>query len=108
MKTIVIAILCLIVIALSVLAFSFHARRMKLATTFASVQIGDTKQTIVQLLGNPDEITVCRERDSAKRGYVDSAQECVEVYWYISFLEEWGFFLNRDGKVIDKGHDVSF
>ena len=110
---VIIAILCLVAIVISGLAFAYHEKRQKLSAGFAMVQKGDSKNGIVQMLGKPDEIESCHERDAVRtspgeRQFVDSAEECVEIYWYWFFLERWGFSLNRDGKVINKTYNTSY
>lgn len=103
-KDIILAAAVLLVLAVSAIAYSYHIRREKLTTTFVKVQLGHSKQTVVQMLGQPDEIENCSGSDSNQ----ELTKRCVETYWYMSFLERWGFSFNRDGKVIDKTHNVSF
>jgi len=83
---------------------SYNAKREKIVSSFANVQTGDTKQTVVQRLGQPDEVENCYD----SRSNEEPTNKCVETYWYMSFLERWGFSFNKDGKVIDKTHNVSF
>ena len=97
------AIFFLLVILLAVVTGSYYIRRTRLLTTFTKIQIGDSKQNVVQLLGNPTEVATCRDPNPP----VDS-QKCVETYWYYSFIERWGYAFNADGKVIDKIYNVSY
>ena len=90
-------IFCFLVILLAVVAGSYYIRRTRLVTTFTKIQIGDSKQNVVQLLGNPTEVATCRDPNPP----VDS-QKCAETYWYYAFA------LNSDGKVIDKIYNVSY
>lgn len=94
----------LLLIGASAVAVSSHIRKKKITRTFAKVQVGDTKQSIVQTLGPPKEVQNCYD----SRSNEDPSKRCVETYWYITFLERWGFSFNKDGKVIDKTHNVSF
>ena len=99
-----IAGLCLIVIVLSAFTYSCHAKREKLKTGFDRVQIGDTKQTVVQVLGQPEEVENCYSDPRV----VDPDKRCVETYWYKSFLERRGVSLNKDGRVVYKGYNVLY
>ena len=101
---IILGVLFLLVIVISAVGFSHHARKKKLTTTFAKVQVGDTRESIVQMLGQPQEIENCYDSHSSE----EPTKRCFETYWYITFLERWGFSFNKDGKVIDKTHNVSF
>jgi hypothetical protein len=103
-KAIILAAAVLLVMVVSALAYSYHIKREKLTSTFARVQLGESKETVVQILGQPDEVENCSGSDSNQ----ELTKRCVETYWYMSFLERWGFSLNQDGKVIDKTHNVSF
>jgi hypothetical protein len=100
-KRIILASVCLLVIAVVAVSLFNH---FKLISTFAKVGVGDRKETVVQMLGQPDEVENCSGSDSNE----DVTKRCVETYWYMSFLERWGFSFNKDGKVIDKTHNVSF
>lgn len=93
-----------LVVAVSAIGVSYHAKQKKFNTIFAKVQVGDTKETVVRELGHPDEIERCTNVDSEQ----DLTKGCLETYWYTSFLERWGFSFDRDGKIIDKTYNVSF
>lgn len=103
-RTVRLLVLCLLAIALATWAVSCNVRKTRLKTTFAKIQIGDTKQNVVQALGQPSEIATCREPASN----VNRSQTCVETYWYKSFLVRWGYAFNDEGKVVDKIHNVSY
>jgi len=100
-KRIILASVCLLVLAVVAFSFSHHVRLM---STFDKVKVGDKKETVVQILGQPDEVENCYDSPSVQ----EPTNRCVETYWYKSFLERWGFTFNKDGKVIDKTHNVSF
>lgn len=98
---IILASVCLLVLAVVAFSFSHHVRLM---STFDKVKAGDKKEAVVQILGQPDEVENCYDSRSDE----EPTKRCVETYWYISFLERWGFSFNKDGVVIDKTHNVSF
>ncbi len=97
-------ILLVLLIIVSVIALSHHERRKKITSTFDKVQLGDTKQSVEQMLGQPEEVQNCLDLRSNE----EPTKRCVETYWYMTFLERWGFSFNKDEKVIDKTHNVSF
>jgi hypothetical protein len=101
---IILGVLLVLLIVVSAVALSHHVRKKKLTTTFAKVQVGDTKESVVQTLGQPEEVENCYD----SRSNEELTKRCVETYWYMTFLERWGFSFNKDGKVIDKTHNVSF
>jgi len=107
-----IAVLCLLVIVISALAFSYHERSKKVAAAYASLQKGDSRERIIQVLGKPDEIERCQKVDLSTRvnelPFLQNREECVEIYWYLSFLERWGFSLSADGKIMNKAYNVSY
>jgi hypothetical protein len=103
LKTIFIAGLCVSVLVLSAFTYSCHAKREKLKNGFAGVQIGDTKQTVVQVLGQPEEVENCYSDPRA-----DPDKICIEVYWYKSFLERRGISFNRDSRVVYKTYNVLY
>jgi hypothetical protein len=99
----VIAFVLLVLIAASVFAYSNHIRSKKFASAFEGVRIGDEKETVLQLFGTaPEQISKCSDPHNEFGG------KCSEVYWYFAFLERWEVYLDRNGRVLDKGHEVSF
>jgi hypothetical protein len=103
LRTILIAGPCLIVVMVSAFTYSCHAKREKLKTGFARVQIGDTKQTVEQVLGQPEEVENCYSDPS-----VDPEKRCIEIYWYKSFLERRGVSFNRESRVVYKTYNVLY
>lgn len=102
-KVIISVGLVFLVIAVGAFAFSNEVRRKTMSTAFAKVQIGDTKESVVQMLGQPEEVQNCYDSDLSD----DLSKRCVETYWYTSFLERWGFSFTKDGKLIDKTYNAS-
>ena len=63
---------------------------------FARVAVGDSKQKVIDLLGEPSEVEGC---------YAD--EKCADVFVYYSFMERRGFIFDNGGKVINKYYNVS-
>lgn len=101
---IVIALVCLMVIGLSVVAFFSSAKREKLKTGFAVLQMGDPKEKVVEVLGQPEEVENCYDVDQN----VEPDKRCSQIYWYKPFLERWGVSLNKDGIVVHKTYNVLY
>jgi hypothetical protein len=93
-----------LVTAVSAIGLSYHAKHKKFSTLFAKMQVGDTKETVVQELGHPDEIERCNNVSSKQ----DLNKGCFETYWFTSFLERWGVSFDKDGKIVDKTYNVSY
>ncbi len=91
------------IITLVVLLAFWHTRAKSFSLAYERVRVGDTKAEVVKLFGqSPDEVTSCND------SYGQLQRNCGEVYWYFSFLERWEILFDRDGRVIDKGHNVLF
>ena len=79
-------------------------RERRYSRGFEQIEVGQTKRSVVDALGEPSEVQVCH-------GPVDAdgevTGECADKYYYHSFLESWGVLLDRDGKVIGKFYHVS-
>ena len=95
-------IACLILGLVACWGISGKIRRNRFSAGFDRVNVGDTKQNVVQLFGGPPEETPsCHDPH-------DILKNCAEVYCYYSFLERWEVYFDREGRVIVKGHNVSF
>jgi hypothetical protein len=91
----------------SVFTFSWFVRRKTFESNYSQIQIGDSKQKVVQLYGQPEETSDCSKYK--RPGDLEVIQtRCVEVYWYRSFLKQWVFFFDKDGKVIHKVYNVLY
>lgn len=76
---------------------SCELRKRRLESAFAQVEIGNSKQQVVALLGEPGEIGVC-----------NNDMMCTDRYYYHSFMERWIVYFDKEGNVIDTGYNVSF
>ena len=72
LRRIILASVCLLVLAVVAFSFSHHVRLM---STFDKVKVGDKRETIVQMLGQPDEVENCYDSRS-----VEEPNRCVETY----------------------------
>jgi hypothetical protein len=73
------------------------------------LQVGDTEETVVALMGQPDERNWCyplpTDYDTAEQKRFH--QQCVETYTYVTLMENYGVALDKDGRVSTKFHQVS-
>jgi hypothetical protein len=93
---------CLTLAFVAAWGIFLQIRRNKFSAGFEKVNVGDTKQVVVQLFGSPPEETIsCHDPH-------DILKNCAEIYCYYSFLERWEVYFDTEGRVIVKGHNVSF
>jgi len=64
-----------------------HSRKLEQGS--AQITAGTSKKRVVELLGEPKEIDVCRPRGEERK----------DIYFYYSFLQKWGFVFDRDDNV---------
>ena len=82
-------------------------RRRAFETNYAQIQLGDSQQKVKLLYGLPEEIGDCSEAKGSGSLEV-LRRHCTEVYRYRSFMEQWIFYFDNDGKVIHKAYNVSY
>ncbi len=105
----ILALVLVIVLGLAVfgLTLKSYVEKRVNENNYSRIQIGDSKQELVRLYGEPDEITDCS--NYKKPSYIEAVRrDCVEVYWYRAFLEQWIFFFDKDGKVVHKAFNTSY
>jgi hypothetical protein len=86
---------------------SWFVRRKTFERNYSQIQIGDSEQKVIELYGQPVETSDCSEYK--RPSYLEVVQKyCVKVYWYRSFLKQWVFFFDKDGKVIHKAYNVLY
>ena|SRR5829696_9603178 len=91
----------------SIFTLSWFVRRKSFESNYSQIQIGDSEQKVVELYGQPEETSDCSEYK--RPSYLEVVQKyCVKVYWYRSFLKQWVFFFDKDGKVIHKAFHVMY
>jgi hypothetical protein len=94
-----------LLIIISASAFSCFVRRENYDSSYSKIDEGASKEEVVKLYGKPTEVTNCS--NYKRPGVKDEIQRnCVEVYWYRTPLEQWIFFLGKDGRVISKAYNV--
>jgi hypothetical protein len=101
------AVLILGGIISSVFTVSWFVRKKDFENDYSQIHIGDSEQKVVQLYGQPEETCDCSE--FKRPSSLEVIQKyCVKVYWYRSFLQQWIFFFDKDGKLIHKAYNVSY
>jgi hypothetical protein len=74
-----------------------------------AASVGDSEQTVVALMGEPDERDWCyplpTNGDSAEQKRFH--EECVVEYTYVTFLENYGVSLDKNNRVSGKWKSVS-
>jgi hypothetical protein len=100
-----------IIVALGAVAFgvnSFLDHRAGLA--FEKIEMGASKQSVVDLLGQPDRVRPCGPNlwwggDGDYRGKNDG--RCITEVRYEYFLSAWGIGYSADDRVVSKYHYFS-
>jgi hypothetical protein len=106
---------CLIAVVLLVIgvpvlyAANDYRLKKKYERALNQIQVGDSKQDIVALLGEPDGRYWCyplpTDHDTPERKKFH--EQCVDEYWYVTFLQPYIITFDKDGRVSGKGHMVS-
>ena len=73
---------------------------------FSQISVGNSKEKVISVFGEPKKIENCHYiiYSEVKQETIDN---CVEIHWYIGFLEEWGFVFDKDGKVLQRLYSIS-
>lgn len=67
---------------------------------FAKVETGQSKQTVIDLMGSASEIRSC---DFPVYNYHEKKSEyCFEIFVYRGVYDQWSVAFDKDGKVIDQ------
>jgi hypothetical protein len=107
LRKIIISLVILLGLAAAALPLSWYLRRRAYEGSYSEIRIGDSEQEVVALYGKPLETSDCSE--FKRPSYLEKIQtDCVKVYWYKSFLEQWIFFFDRDDRVIHKAYNVLY
>lgn len=71
---------------------------------YSKIAKGDPEEKVLEILGEPTEIKDCY---SSTIGNPELGQKCTKEYWYIAFLQEWVYVIDKEGNVLAKWHSVS-
>ena len=98
----ILAAILTIIVLISFLVF-WNTRSTDFSVAYEKVRVGETKANVIRLFGaSPDEVTPCNEPS----GQFEAS--CGEIYWYFSLFERWEIRFDRNGRVVDKGHNLFF
>lgn len=92
--------LSLVVVVRSV---RWHHSHVKHEAGYLTLQVGDSKQKVVELLGPPDELENCHDPAGT-----EMARKCRKQYNYFGFFERWSYCTDQDERVIAKYYSASF
>jgi hypothetical protein len=101
---------CLIVICIPVyyVGNDFRLKR-KYERALSRIQVGDSEQSVVALMGQPDERNWCyplpTDHDSAEQKQFH--EQCVQQYSYAIFLQRYTVALDKNSRVSGKYMSVS-
>jgi len=100
-RALVLVLLVSIILLAGPVRCTVRAHRFKAGYT--AVQVGDSKDEVIEQLGQPPEITPCFHPKSES----ELERKCADEFWYYSFLERWGISFDKGGRVIHKAYNVS-
>jgi hypothetical protein len=103
-KKILLSVLVLIIGVGVVYAWNVLPNARRWERGYSQIAEGDPEEKVIEILGKPTEIKDC---DELRYSRPEIWQKCAEEYWYIAFMQEWGYVIDKDGKVLLKWHSVS-
>jgi hypothetical protein len=105
------AIVLVLIAVSSPVVYVANERRLKrkYENALARIEVGDSEQTVIALMGQPDERNWCyplrTDHDSAEQKQFH--QQCVLTYRYVTFMEDYGVSLDNNNRVSGKFRMVS-
>jgi len=98
-------VVSLILVLLSIYPSLYKYRENKVDRAFKLAKMGDSKKSIVAVLGKPDASEQCGKwlwwgDDGHLLG--DNKGECVEWIRYNFFLHAYGFGFSKEGNIVSK------
>jgi hypothetical protein len=88
------------VLALAAVCGKFIYREWRVAKGFDAVQISDSEERVLELLGPPNEIASCGKPPF-------KWDNCNSVFVYYTFLERRSIYVDDNNRVIEKVYNVS-
>lgn len=79
----------------------YKVKKNNYTKAYANLEIGMSDDFVKSHFGLPTEISICDTGGGSPKG-------CHRIYWYYVTMERWGIYLDQEGKVIDKVHNVSY
>jgi hypothetical protein len=79
----------------------------KFNRAYEAIKVGDSRNTVVAALGQPQEITNCPSYASVPKVDEEFRSKCFQQYEYISFMARRTIYFDRNGVVIHKTVAVS-
>jgi hypothetical protein len=103
----IVAAVILIVSAYLLLMQYLKGRRYE--NGYAQIKVGEPKESVVAKMGKPDRVDICRTVSSPHDTAQDKnyQEQCVEQYWYNSFLKPYVISFDKENRVLSKGYQVS-
>ena len=103
-------VVCLVVICIpSAYVGNQYRLKKKYERALSRIQIGDSEQSVVSLMGQPDERYWCTplrtNHDSPEQKQFH--ERCVQEYWYVTFLEPYIVTFDKNNRVSGKQTMVS-
>jgi hypothetical protein len=97
---IVVKAFALVGIVLSILIGSCAFRIKQYRTGFSQVEIGQSIETVINLMGKPSEIRQCSFPVNNRNKNIIA--ECSELIAFQGISEQWALAIDKSGNVIEK------
>ena len=94
----------LIVLVIVVAAWNALPSARRWERGYSQIAEGDSEDKVLEILGKPTKINNCEE---VRYSRPEIWPKCAEEYSYVAFMQEWGYVIGKDGKVLLKWHSVS-
>jgi hypothetical protein len=103
----IVAAVILVVSAYLLLMQYLKGRRYE--NGYAQIKVGDSKESVVAKMGNPERVDICRTVSSPHDTAQDKKyqEQCVQEYWYVTFLHPYVIAFDKQSRVLAKGYQVS-
>lgn len=106
---VLIGLLVAILVAIAAVGLRAYFKSRTHERAFAQIKVGDSKESVVAEMGKPDRVEICRTVSSSNDTAEDKKyqEQCVEQYWYNSFLKPYVISFDKENRVLSKGYQVS-
>lgn len=110
-RNVLFIVAALILVVSAYLLLMQYLKGRKYENGYAQIKVGDSRQSVVALMGKPDRIESCDVGSKSKPNEnIEEKryrEQCVEEYWYDTFMHPYGIAFDKQNRVLAKGYQVS-
>lgn len=106
---VVISLLTVSVVAFTFIGLTTYFNSRRHQKGFDQIKIGDSKESVIAVMGAPDTVEICRTVSSPNDTVEDKnyQEHCAEQYKYNSPLQPYVVSFDKNNRVLAKGYQVS-